>query len=176
MFESSSYDFSRNDSFYDALPIAAGNSYDYGGNSRRYENTVARDGCSARVEKSLSWGRETFARKCKHMLPQWKKRRNVEQISKKLPSYRAKEEVETDREFCIVQLAHRFYILAEDANSLIILYVYTILSIPDFTLKEVGFEKLSNWSRTLYIEVATKCNKINERTNFPSFTSSFKVT
>lgn len=45
---------SRNDSFYDALSTATGNSYDYGGNSRRYENTVARDGCTARVEKSLS--------------------------------------------------------------------------------------------------------------------------
>lgn len=55
-FESSSYDFSRNDSFYDALPTAAGNSYGYGGNSRRYENTVARDGCFAQVERSLSWG------------------------------------------------------------------------------------------------------------------------
>lgn len=55
-FESSSYDFSRNDSFYDTLPTAAGNSYGYGGNSQRYENTVARDGCSARMERSLSWG------------------------------------------------------------------------------------------------------------------------
>jgi len=55
-FESSSYDFSRNDSFYDPLPAAMGNSYGYGGNSRRYENTVARDGCSARAERSLSWG------------------------------------------------------------------------------------------------------------------------
>lgn len=45
---------SRNDSFYDALSTATGNSYGYGGNSWRYENTVARDGCSARVEKSLS--------------------------------------------------------------------------------------------------------------------------
>lgn len=54
-FESSSYDFSQNDSFYDVLPIAARNSYGYGGNSRRYENTVAWDGCSAQVERSLSW-------------------------------------------------------------------------------------------------------------------------
>ena len=54
-FESSSYNFSQNDSFYDVFPTAAGNSYGYGGNSRRYENTVAWDGCSARVERSLSW-------------------------------------------------------------------------------------------------------------------------
>lgn len=96
---------SRNDSFYDALSTATGNSYGYGGNSRRYENTVARDGCSARVEKSLSRGARLPQENVNICFYGGKKKKVLDvesaRISIKLPSRYERSRRATQNRLCI---------------------------------------------------------------------------